>query len=357
MVPVDCSFKSFIITDLPFHSHKLKRLLFYGNEAEGRREKEIEKLLQQYPSKYHIFLQLALTFPCILLPRGAPPTNSEGKRLKNIQIWNLWSSVKQWCKRQWRQKTYLANFGSWNVHLRLHNLRNEKAIVKNDFHYLWSLCEGIRPLRTDHSRGSVVLIIAVTYTAFYSMHSVIFSLHPLATCWQRKLGTKRITVAQWNRLFNHPTCHWRTILNVCWNSKNHIYIYFWKPNNSWLWLLSPKKQDLKILLKVHVLEINFHSTRRKFIFIYRFYLQIKLVKTSNKPSPLKESSRAKNGKKTWFHVCSYPCSHQGLQKHLERNFSPFHRCYKRPSHLAKDKRIGQYQPDKILKYFFQPLTF
>jgi len=75
-VPVDCSFKSFIITDLPFHYHKLKRLLFYGNEAEGRREKEIEKFLQQYPSKYHIFLQLALTFPCILLPRGAPPTNS-----------------------------------------------------------------------------------------------------------------------------------------------------------------------------------------------------------------------------------------------------------------------------------------
>lgn len=45
-VPVDCPFKSFIITDLLFYYHKLKRLLFYGNEAEVRREKEIEKLLQ-----------------------------------------------------------------------------------------------------------------------------------------------------------------------------------------------------------------------------------------------------------------------------------------------------------------------
>lgn len=142
------------------------------------------------------------------------------------------------------------------------------------------------------------------------------------------------------------------------------YIFFWKPNNSWWWHLSPKKAGHKNSFKsISVLEINFHSLQTKNYFIYRYYLQIELVKTINTPSQLRKkairflNSRAKSGKKTWFCVCSYPCSRLCLQKHLERNFSPFHRCCKRPSPLVKDKRIEQFQTDEILKYFFQPLTF
>ena len=59
--------------------------------------------------------------------------------------------------------------------------------------------------------------------------------------------------------------------------------------------------------------------------------------------------------KTWFqtkqiHICSYPCNHLILQKHLERNLSAVRRCYRKPSHLAKDKRRNRFQYVGIPKY-------